>query len=165
MPNRIARVVALGASNLTRGFQTVVCTARSTWGPKVEVLGALGHGRSYGASSRFIVRSLPGILESELWSDLSRLPPATTRGLVTDVGNDLLYGFSAAQTLAWTTEAVDRLQALTPDIVVTGLPLAPIRELSQAKFLLFRSLLFPQCRLSLAQPSTPPNVCTRVSCP
>jgi hypothetical protein len=147
----IARVVALGASNLTRGFQTVVSTARSAWGPEVEVFGALGHGRSYGARSRFLMRSLPGILQSEVWTDLSRLPSAATRGLVTDIGNDILYGFSASQTLTWTTEAVDRLQSLTPDIVVTGLPLATIRELSRAKFLLFRSLLFPQCRLSLVQ--------------
>jgi hypothetical protein len=71
--------------------------------------------------------------------------------LVTDVGNDILYGFSASQTLAWTTEAVDRLQTLTSDIVVTGLPLASIRELSRPKFLVFRSLLVPQCRLSLVE--------------
>ena len=151
MADRIARVVALGASNLTRGFQTVVSTARSAWGPEVEVFGALGHGRSYGARSRFTVRTLPGILDSELWTDMSRLPAAPTRGLVTDVGNDILYGFSASQTLAWTTEAVDRLQGFTSDIVLTGLPLATIRELSRAKFLLFRSLLVPQCRLSLVE--------------
>jgi hypothetical protein len=44
----MVRVVALGASNLTRGFQTIVSTARLVWGPDVEVLAALGHGRSYG---------------------------------------------------------------------------------------------------------------------
>ena len=95
--DRIARIVALGASNLTRGFQTVVSTARRAWGPEVEVLGALGHGRSYGAMSRFAMRTRPGILESELWTDLSRLPPAATRGLVTDVGNDLLAVLQVGQ--------------------------------------------------------------------
>lgn len=147
----VERVVALGASNLTRGFHTVVSTARSAWGPKVEVLVALGHGRSYGAPSRFVGRTLPGILESDLWARLSSLPPGTTRGLVTDVGNDILYGYSAAQTLAWVEEAVDRLQRLTDDVVLTDLPLASISRLSSAKFLLFRSILVPQCRLSLAQ--------------
>ena len=48
MADQIRRVVALGASNLTRGLHTVVSTARTEWGPDVEVLGALGHGRSYG---------------------------------------------------------------------------------------------------------------------
>jgi hypothetical protein len=151
IPAPIGRVVALGASNLTRGFQTVVATARAAWGPGVEVLAALGHGRSYGVASRLVVRTLPGILESGLWHKLESLPQVPTRGLVTDVGNDILYGSSAEQTIAWVSEALDRLGQLTRDIVVTDLPLASIRRLSRAKFVLFRSVLVPSCRLSLAE--------------
>jgi hypothetical protein len=151
MEPEIGRVVALGASNLTRGFHTVVCTARAVWGPAVEVLGALGHGRSYEVPNRFLVRTLPGILESGLWQQLERLPALPTRGLITDVGNDILYGFSVAQTLAWVKETVDRLKRFTQDIVLTDLPVASIQRLSQAKFFLFRSILFPKCRLSLEE--------------
>lgn len=147
----VARVVALGASNLTRGFRTVVSTARTAWGRDVEVLAALGHGRSYGAASNLLWRRLPGILESGLWHQLESLPPVSTRALVTDVGNDILYGFSAERTLAWVEEAVRRLQRATRDIVVTDLPMASIRRLSEARFLLFRSVLVPSCRLTLAQ--------------
>jgi hypothetical protein len=147
----VARVVALGASNLTRGFETVVSTARAGWGPELEVVAALGHGRSYGAYSRFVIRTLPGILESGLWRHLESLSTVPTRALVTDVGNDIVYGFSAQQTLAWVAEAVERLQKFTPDIVLTDLPIAGIRRLSQAKFLVFRSILFPSCRLSLTE--------------
>jgi len=147
----ITRVVALGASNLTRGLETVVSTARAAWGADVEVLGALGHGRSYGVESRLVVRTLPGILQSGLWNTLSELPPATTRGLVTDVGNDILYEFSAPTVLAWVEEAVDRLQGVTDDIIVTDLPLHTIRNLSNPAFLMFRSIFAPKCRLSLAQ--------------
>jgi hypothetical protein len=114
------------------------------------VLGALGHGRSYGAPSRLAVRTLPGILQSGLWQTLSSLPEATTRGLVTDVGNDILYGSSPDQILAWVKEAVDRLEQFAADIVITDLPLPSIRRLSASKFLLCRSLLFSNCRLSLA---------------
>ncbi len=147
----MTRVVALGASNLTRGFHTVVSTARSIAGPDVEVLAALGHGRSYGAHSRFTVRTLPGILQSGLWHQLERLPPAPTRGLVTDVGNDVLYGMPAEQIVAWIDEAVVRLQRVTQDIVLTDLPIASGRRLSRIEFLAFRSLVVPQCRLTLAQ--------------
>jgi hypothetical protein len=147
----VGRVVALGASNLTRGFQAVVSTARDAWGPDVEVLAALGHGRSYGARSRLLLRSLPGILESGLWRELESRPAAPTRGLVTDVGNDILYGFSSEQTLAWVEAALVRLGRFTHDIVLTDLPLASIRRLSRHKFLLVRSILVPSCRLSLAQ--------------
>jgi hypothetical protein len=147
----IVRVVALGASNLTRGFQTVVSSARSAWGPDVEVLAALGHGRSYGVPSRIIVRTLPGILKSGLWAELERRPPTATRGLVTDVGNDILYGFSVERTLGWVEEALVRLGGVTKDIVLTDLPLASIHRLSNLKFLAFRSVLVPSCRLSLSQ--------------
>ncbi len=147
----IARVVALGASNLTRGLQTVVSTSRAAWGPGVEVLAALGHGRSYGARSRLVFRTLPGILDCGLWHELACRPQVVTRALVTDVGNDILYGFSAEQTLAWVDEAVSRLHRVTDDIVITDLPVASIRGLSSTKFLAFRSILVPSCRLSLAQ--------------
>jgi len=151
MPAEVARVVALGASNLTRVFQTVVSTARAAWGPNVEIVAALGHGRSYGAHSRFVIRTLPGILQCGLWRHLESLSGAPTRALVTDVGNDILYGFSAEQTLEWTAEAVERLRRFTPDIVLTDLPLAAIRRLSPIKFLAFRSVLVPSCRLSLGE--------------
>lgn len=147
----VARVVALGASNLTRCFQIIVSTAQSVWGSDVEVMAALGHGRSYGAPSRFIVRTLPSILKSGLWVELERRPPMVTRGLVTDVGNDILYGFSVEQTLGWVEEALVRLRAVTNDIVLTDLPLASVSRLSNIKFLAFRSVLSPSCRLSLAE--------------
>jgi hypothetical protein len=117
----------------------------------VEVVAALGHGRSYGAHSRLVIRTLPGILESGLWRQLESFSKAPTRALVTDVGNDILYGYSAEQTLAWVVEAVTRLQTFTQDIVLTDLPIAGIRGLSQAKFLAFRSILFPSCRLSFRE--------------
>ena len=150
----VGRVVALGASNLTRGLHTVVSTARGAWGPQVEVVAALGHGRSYGAQSKFAFRALPGILESGLWRHLASLPPIPTRALITDVGNDIMYGFSAAQTLAWVAEAVERLQKFTGDpgeVILTDLPLAGIRRLSPSKFMVLRSILFPSCRLSFEE--------------
>jgi hypothetical protein len=94
---------------------------------------------------------LPGILESGLWRRLESSPQVATRALVTDVGNDILYGFSAQRILAWVDEAVRRLLRFTQDIVLTDLPLASIRRLSRAKFIVFRSILVPSCRLSFQQ--------------
>jgi hypothetical protein len=145
------RVVALGASNLTRGFRTLVATARDNWGSDVEILVALGLGRSYGAPSRLLVRTLPGILQSGIWRHLERSPSRPTRALVTDIGNDILYGFRPPQILEWVDECVVRLQRYTEDILLTDLPLAGIRKLSRGKFLFFRTILVPQCRLSFAE--------------
>jgi hypothetical protein len=148
---QVDRVVLLGASNLTRGIRTVVAAARAAWGKDIQVLAALGHGRSYGARSTVLLRTLPGILDAGLWQRLAALPPAPTRALVTDVGNDILYGFDVEQILAWVGEAVDRLQGLTSDITLTELPLASIDRLSPGKFRFFRTMLFPSCHLSFRE--------------
>jgi hypothetical protein len=151
MPRDIARVVAVGASNLTRGFQAVVSTARSAWGPDVEIVAALGHGRSYGTASHFLIRRLPGILDSGLWQRLECGPAVPTRALVTDVGNDIVYGFPAEQILAWVGDALTRLAQVSDDVVLTDLPMEGIRRLSPWKFRTLRQLLFPSCRLSFQE--------------
>jgi hypothetical protein len=144
----VTRVVALGASNLSLGFQTILATARSAWGEEFELLAAPGYGRSYGAPSSIAGRTLPGILESGLWAGLRARPEAPTRGLITDVGNDILCGFRAAQILAWVEEAVDRLLVFTRDIAIAGLPAHRVRLLTPRQFLFFRSVFFPPSRVS-----------------
>jgi len=144
----IGRVVAIGASNLTRGFQTVVATARTAWGPDVQVVAALGHGRSYGTDSSFMVRRLPAILQSGIWQQLESTPAVPTKALVTDIGNDIVYGFPPGQILAWVDDALTRLALVSDDVVLTDLPMDSIRRLSTARFHAFRSVFFPSCRLS-----------------
>lgn len=143
------RLVALGASNLTLGLASLVAVARSQWGSDVEVMTALGYGRSYGMPSTVGVRTLPGILECGLWPALATSPSARTRGLVTDVGNDVLYGVEPGTILTWVEQAVDRLLAITDDVVLTDLPTANSHELSEARFTFFRTILYPSCRLTL----------------
>ncbi len=145
------RLITLGASNLTRGFATVVNTSRVVWGEPIEVFGALGHGRSYGMKSSVVVRTLPGIVESGLWDQLAALPRAESRALVTDVGNDILYGVPVPTILDWVAECVRRLEQLGSDVILTDIPHFNIRTLGRARFTLFRSILFPACRLSLAE--------------
>lgn len=144
------RVVALGASNLTRGLPTLVGLTRARWGRSTEVFAGLGLGRSYGATSRVLVRTLPGLLQCGLWSALDGRPRVATRALVTDVGNDILYGFPADEILGWVEACVDRLRATTDDIVVTDLPVASLRRLSRLEFAAFRTAFYPPCRLSFA---------------
>jgi hypothetical protein len=145
------RLVALGASNLRRGLHVLLATARAEWGAEVELLAAPGLGRSYGAKSTVLLSTLPGILQSGLWQKLRELPPAPTRALITDVGNDLLYGFSPPEILGWVEECIGRLKTQTDDILLTDLPMDGIRRLSQWKFFLFRTLFFPRSRIPLVK--------------
>lgn len=145
------RLVALGASNLTLGIGHLIDRARRRAGGPVEVLAALGHGRSYGIDSRLFARTLPGIDGCGLWPALAALPPAPTTALVMDVGNDLLYGVEVAQILGWVDAALQRLRPLAGQLVLARLPLASLQRLGRLRFWLFRRLLFPRCKASLPE--------------
>ena len=147
-----ARVVLLGASNLTRGISTAIETARLILGARLEVSAAMGHGRSYGMRSRVLVRSLPGIVECGLWDALaggdSALP---TYALITDVGNDILYGAEPERIVEWVARCIDRLGKHHARIVVTQLPMDTIKSLPGWKYRLVRAVLFPGCRVTYEQ--------------
>src|SRR3990172_1633729 len=103
------RVVLLGASNLVRSISTVVETARQIWREPVEIMAAIGHGRSYGQESRLLGRKISGIFPSALWKDLQSRPSLATTALLTDVGNDLGYGGPVATLVAWGERCVGQL--------------------------------------------------------
>lgn len=141
-------VVLLGASNLTRGLPTVLRTTRRHCGGRLSAWIAAGHGRSYGMPSTVFGRTLPGILESDLWETLERSSIAPAAALVTDIGNDLMFDVPVEQIVRWVEACIDRLQASAPHIIVTTLPIANLERLTPHMFYVLRSLLFPNCRLS-----------------
>ena len=140
----------LGASNLTRSFPTVVATARRTWGEPVEIMAAMGHGRSYGQDSTVLGRKISGIFPCALWQDLQNRPSLPTAALVTDIGNDLLYGISPDQLMEWVELCLDRLAEAGATTVVTQMPISSVETLGEARFRFFRRLLFPRSKLTLS---------------
>lgn len=142
------RIVLLGASNLVRGISTVVNTARQCLGGPVDLRAALGHGRSYGMTSRVLGRSLPSIRDCGLWDSLEQDNGEATFGLLTDIGNDILYGASVESIARWVDGCLQRLTPLCQQIVVTELPLASLQTLGPLRFRLMRSVLFPKSQLT-----------------
>jgi hypothetical protein len=143
------RVVLLGASNLTRGISTVVRLAQRSFGGPLQVLAALGHGRSYGWNSRVLVRELPGIDQCGIWQALDRGSPAPTWALITDIGNDVFYGATVAEIRGGVERARDRLAAHDARVVMTLLPTDNAARISAWRFRLMRRLMFRRCTLEL----------------
>jgi hypothetical protein len=144
------RVVVLGASNVAMSFSTIVATARATWGEPVEIMAAMGHGRSYGKETSVLGRKISGIFPCALWQDLQNRPALPTAALITDIGNDLLYEVPPERLLEWVESCVDRLSAAGATVVVTQMPLENVERLSEARFRFFRRLFFPRCGLALS---------------
>jgi hypothetical protein len=140
----VLRAILLGASNLTGVLPAVLAEIRRQARGPVEALVACGHGRSYGAWSRFLyVRRLPGIAGCGLWRALEGRPPLRTLALLTDIGNDLVYGAEVEEITGWVETCLDRLARLQAETVLTLLPLARLEKLSPWQVRLVVSLLFP----------------------
>ncbi len=150
-------VVAIGASNLSRGLSRLAAVSQVWAGGPIDLIVAAGHGRSYGANSRVWNRRLPSVLGCGLWRSLDRLLAAEAAAerprvaVVTDIGNDLLYGFSVAQLASWVEETLVRLRQRGFRVAVTRLPLESIATVGPLRYRLLKTLFVPGCPLSLEQ--------------
>lgn len=138
------RAILLGASNLKIALPSLLGGLRQRAGGPVEVLTACGHGRSYGTWSRFLyVRRLPGIAGCGLWPALERLPPRRSVALLTDIGNDLVYGATPGEIAGWIGTCLDRLAPHGAETVLTLLPLPRLEKLTPRQVRLAVAILFP----------------------
>ncbi|MFT4841466.1 MAG: hypothetical protein ACJA0V_002557 [Planctomycetota bacterium] len=151
------RVIALGASNLTRLLPVMMRVRSAACEPQAtacEWFVAAGLGRSYGVRTRLFGRQLPGMDDCGLWSALAAAESHSARGnaigIVTDVGNDIFYGVEVAQVLAWVEHALQRLRPLVQRLVITGVP-PSVFELDALRFWVMRRIIVPSCTLELLE--------------
>ena len=145
------RVILLGASNLTRSFPTVVATARATWGEPVEIMAAMGHGRSYGRIRRSSGEKFLEFFPAHFGKIYKTRPPLPTAALVTDIGNDLLYGVPperAARMGRAMPRSARRGRRGDGRHAIAGWRASS--DSSEARFRFFRRLFFPRSTLTLA---------------
>ncbi len=119
------------------------------WREPIEILVAIGHGRSFGQDSAVLGRKISGIFPCALWQNLQNRVPLPTTALVTDIGNDLLYGAPPDRLLEWVECCLDRLAEAGATTVITQLPVLNIERLSERRFQIFRRVLFPRSTLTL----------------
>ncbi|APZ91447.1 hypothetical protein [Fuerstiella marisgermanici] len=147
-------LILLGASNLTLAWPRLMAVVEQRFPAQRNVYTAHGMGRSFLADrSAFGIRQLPGILKSSLWDGLRQSVDAAQppRVLITDLGNDLVYGSSPEEVAAAADECIQRLKAWRSDcrFVMTRPPVQPVSSLGPLRFSFFRRVLFPTCRLTL----------------
>ena len=150
----VSRLVILGASNVARCLPTALATARAVSlcaQPELPswIAVAAGRGRSYGQTSALLGRTLPGILPSGLWAALERAPAGPTYALLTDIGNDLVYGVEPERIIEWLATALDTLPDDTR-VSVSALPLDNLDRFPLAFLEVFRKTLFPSSNQPIA---------------
>ncbi len=142
------RAVVLGASNVVLDLATVVAAARQALAGPLDFLAAVGHGRGYVRPCRVLGRTLPAIVDCGLWAAWEARPPLPTYALLTDIGNDLLYGAGVEPIADGVAACLERLAGRCRQVVMTELPLASLDRLTPRRFRLLRTLFFSFSRLT-----------------
>jgi len=142
--------VLLGASNLTLAFPLVVGRLRSRLAGPIEILAALGHGRSYGRTSSVLFRELPGIDVCGLWSALEADGSRETLAVLADLGNDIVYGAEVEEIAAWVERSLSRLSAAGARTAIVRMPIDVVERIGELRFRLARGIIFPGRRIDLA---------------
>ena len=99
-------------------------------------------------------RSLPGILECGMWKSIATsahrhtTPPAATFALITDIGNDIMYGATPETITQWVEQCIDRLESHEARVVINPPPVESIRSIKRWQYSIVRTLLFPTRRLT-----------------
>ena len=149
------KIVILGASNLSLGWPRLVRQLSSSLDGPLDIYTAHGMGRSYcGERSGFVFWQLPGILKSGIWSALcSTDAPEPALALLTDLGNDLVYGKTPKQVTDAARESIVRLREWNSEcrIVMTHPPVDSVSKVGWFRFIICRLILFPKCPLNLAE--------------
>jgi len=137
-------VALLGASNLARAQPALVRHVRRSLAPRpVEVLAAVGPGRAYCVEGGFLHVRYPTLACSEVIDVVrARAPGARIAVLVTDIGNDLLYGVPAERVIETLDRLLDDLVGLGARVVVSTIHVDVAQDVSPLRFRLLRALFF-----------------------
>jgi len=151
LPEPPRRVIVVGASNVALGIDALIPCCHDYWGSPLDFFLVGGHGRALRHGSHVLGRVLPPVLQCQIWEELPRQPAKPTAVLVTDIGNDLLYGASSEEVLEASKQLVARLTPLADRLVVTGLPLESVSRISPTWYYRFRRWAFPSSSLEYKQ--------------
>ncbi len=154
-PEIRTRIVLLGASNLALAWPRIMDQLQSRFAAPLDIYTANGMGRSYVCDrSGFALRQLPGILRSGIWDALPVAGPQKTQSvaILTDFGNDLLYGRKPTEIVAAAEECITRLRRWDENcqVVMTRPPVDSVNTLGWLRFTFSRFVLFPLSKLTLA---------------
>jgi hypothetical protein len=138
------RILILGASNVTLAFPLLASACLRPRNVSTELFAAHGHGRSLCARSFVLNRGLPSIRRCGIWNVLKSRPPVDESwAFVTDVGNDLIYGFEVEEILQRLNELFEQVAGLGMPLTFVRLPVERALQLTEWRYRVIKQMLFP----------------------
>ena len=143
-------LILLGASNLARGCFALGRHIQACLHPRpVEVMIATGPGRGYCVPGGLLTAVYPPIQSSRIFEAAREKSASGYRviALVTDIGNDIMYGVSPETLIETVRRVFTRLHSMNAEIFFTTLPEKFEKGFSPAWFYILRTLLVPGSRV------------------
>lgn len=118
-----------------------------------EFLYALGPGRAYGVEGGIWNVTYPAIKSCGILEAARKKEEQAQRviALLTDIGNDIMYGVPTDTILATLSEILDRLHALNAEISVTTIPVDLERDVGEKMFKIIRGIYFMKSRVTFPE--------------
>jgi len=141
----------MGASNLARGYSMLThhlseCLKKN----KTEFLNALGPGRGFCARGGIFNITYSPIQDCRIIESAGKKSKEAlhTVVLITDIGNDLMYGVSSDTLIASLDIMIDEIIKWDADIFLTTIHVNLKKDVSPTIFLVLRFLLYPSSKVN-----------------
>ena len=138
--------IFLGASNLSRSFYGLKrCITRCLFPRPVSFIHALGPGRGYISQGGILNITYPPILQCDILKAAYKQRKINHKvvALITDIGNDIMYGVSVEEIIGGLQSLFDTLTELEASIFVTSIPVDLKKDIGGFYFRILRRVFFP----------------------
>ena len=139
----------MGASNLARGYALLTRHLSKCLGVKnIEFLNALGPGRGFCAKGGMFNFIYPPIQDCQVIEAAEKKTKNTRVVLLTDLGNDLMYGVTADALIECLDMLIDRMLKWNADIFLTSIHINMKKDISRRTFYILRFIFYPNSKMN-----------------
>jgi len=148
--------VFLGASNLARSYYGLKrCIARCLFPRPVSFVHALGPGRGYVRQGGILNATYSPILNCGILKEVGDRSVSNQQvvALITDIGNDIMYGAPAEEIIGGLRSLFGTLQEMGAISLVTSIPVDLKNDVDEFYFRALRRIFFPNSPVEYHQAS------------
>ena len=146
-------LVFLGASNLGRGFTALSnCLVKALSPHPVEIINAFGPGRGYCAKGGFLFVKYPPVWGEDIRLFIREKARDCSRilVLVTDIGNDIMYGVPAEDVIRCLENIFREFKNLNAHLLVSAIHVDLEKDLNETYFRILRTFFYPRSHVKFA---------------
>ncbi|MCH8207825.1 MAG: hypothetical protein IIA62_02015 [Nitrospinae bacterium] len=142
-------IMLLGASNLSRGYHCLTRCLKSNLEPRpVSFRSALGPGRGYCSDGGFLNVTYPPIKSCQFLSELQDDAEGSQKvALITDLGNDIMYGIDPDWLIVEIKNIHRKLLAGNADMLITPIPSTLVQQLTPFVFKILKRIFYPRSKV------------------